>query len=311
MLNCHLGTPPGDLASAGGIMAGRRSKRRLYWRREALFVHALAGSALLMAGCSEGTRSTPVPQPSSASGDLSLNPVPTTTTKPEEPNSAGDDAVPLPDLGTAPRSGLLRVSVTDDPFPRDVASEVLVTFGELRGRVEGSLDLADGWYVLGTQTRTVNLLPLRNGVKEELLLAAVPPGSWSEFRLIVESARITLTDGRVFDLKVPSGAASGLKIKPEPAVLVVGGLSAELLLDFDLDDSFVVQGNPRSAGGIKGFLFKPVLRPGGSGRRPAARGGACRADSRRSGRRHHHDRGRRDVRARWCPCGDVCSVGAE
>jgi hypothetical protein len=33
-----------------------------------------------------------------------------------------------------------------------------------------------------------------------------------------------------------------------------------MLLDFDLSNSFVVQGNMHSPAGIKGFIFKPVIR---------------------------------------------------
>ncbi len=34
-----------------------------------------------------------------------------------------------------------------------------------------------------------------------------------------------------------------------------------MTLDFDLEKSFVVQGNPNTAAGIKGFHFKPVVKP--------------------------------------------------
>jgi hypothetical protein len=69
-----------------------------------------------------------------------------------------------------------------------------------------------------------------------------------------------LTDGKKFDLKIPSGPQSGIKMSVDSPILIVGGLTTELLLDFDLENSFNVQGNPDTPAGIKGFHFKPVVR---------------------------------------------------
>jgi len=48
-----------------------------------------------------------------------------------------------------------------------------------------------------------------------------------------------------------------LKVFVSPNLVVTSGLSHEVLLDFDLSRSFVVQG---SSSDIKGFNFKPVIR---------------------------------------------------
>lgn len=61
-------------------------------------------------------------------------------------------------------------------------------------------------------------------------------------------------------MTVPSGAQSGLKIFINPSIEVVGGLTAELLLDFDVSRSFVPQGNMDTPAGIKGFNFTPVIK---------------------------------------------------
>lgn len=74
------------------------------------------------------------------------------------------------------------------------------------------------------------------------------------------AARIVLSDGNKFDLVIPSGAQTGLKIFIHPPITVIGGLTSELILDFDLSKSFEVQGNPNTPAGIKGFHFKPVIR---------------------------------------------------
>jgi hypothetical protein len=40
----------------------------------------------------------------------------------------------------------------------------------------------------------------------------------------------------------------------------VGGLTTEVLLDFNVEKSFILKGNMDSPAGIKGFNFKPVIR---------------------------------------------------
>jgi hypothetical protein len=59
---------------------------------------------------------------------------------------------------------------------------------------------------------------------------------------------------------VPGGQQTGIKIFISPGLIVQGGLTSELLLDFDLSNSFLMQGNMESPAGIKGFHFKPVIR---------------------------------------------------
>jgi hypothetical protein len=61
-------------------------------------------------------------------------------------------------------------------------------------------------------------------------------------------------------VKVPSGSTSGIKVKVDPPLTVEQGLTEELLLDIDLGESFVLNGNYLTPAGIKGFNFKPVIR---------------------------------------------------
>jgi len=76
----------------------------------------------------------------------------------------------------------------------------------------------------------------------------------------VAEASIVLTDGQEFDLTIPSGAQTGIKIFINPPIEVEGGLTSEVLLDFDLSKSFEVQGDPNTPVGINGFHFTPVIR---------------------------------------------------
>lgn len=79
-------------------------------------------------------------------------------------------------------------------------------------------------------------------------------------RLYVSEASVVLKDSTTYDLTIPSGSQSGIKVFINPSITVVGNLSTELLLDFDVNQSFVVQGNPNTPAGINGFLFKPTIK---------------------------------------------------
>lgn len=102
----------------------------------------------------------------------------------------------------------------------------------------------------------------------------IPAGTYSQLRLMVEGARVELATGYAFtsggttaDLTVPSGAQTGIKLNLKDAdaeenqggVEITGGQTV-LVVDFDVNQSFVIQGNAETPAGIKGVLFKPTLR---------------------------------------------------
>jgi len=119
----------------------------------------------------------------------------------------------------------------------------------------------EGSFVISSDTATYNLLDLTGGVTALLGSEEIPVGSYSQLRLIVDSARVVLKPPVVFSsgspsssLKVPSGSTSGLKVNLGNVTVVPG--ETVLLVDFDVSRSFVFQGPP---GGPKSASFKPVL----------------------------------------------------
>lgn len=159
-----------------------------------------------------------------------------------------------------PGSGTLSVTLTDAPFPIESVAEANVTIQKIEIRRDSTEQDNPPFTVLSEQEASFNLLDLQNGVKASLVDLEVEAGSYDLVRLQISEASVKLTDDTVFDLTVPSGAQSGLKIFIDPSIVVSGGLSAELMLDFNVSQSFVVQGGPDSPGGIKGFKFKPTLK---------------------------------------------------
>jgi hypothetical protein len=94
-----------------------------------------------------------------------------------------------------------------------------------------------------------------------LVEAEVPVGTIDELRLHVVDAKIALTDGREFPLKVPSGETSGLKAKADPPIVVAGDVTTDLLLDVDVSRSFLsIPASPGKVDDIRDFHFKPVVR---------------------------------------------------
>lgn len=166
--------------------------------------------------------------------------------------------------------GGLTLLLTDAPFPSSLVQSTNVTIDkiEIRSALSGTAttttEEADSkatyTVIYEGDGKVFNLLSLQNGITAELANVDLEPGSYDFIRMHVTKAEVTLKDGSTFDLKIPSGTTSGLKIKISPNLVIESGVESTILLDFDVSKSFVVQGNPKTPAGIKGFLFKPVLR---------------------------------------------------
>ncbi|MDP4224616.1 MAG: DUF4382 domain-containing protein [Bacteroidota bacterium] len=158
-------------------------------------------------------------------------------------------------------NGRLVVKVTDAPFPIDMVQSATVTISKVELRKEGD-GINDGspFLTVWEGSATFNLLELRNGLVEQLMDVTIPQGNYDLVRLYVDEAGLKIKDGGDYDVKVPSGPQTGIKIFIDPVLSVEGGLTSELLLDIDLSKSFVLRGNADSPAGIIGFIFKPVIR---------------------------------------------------
>jgi hypothetical protein len=163
----------------------------------------------------------------------------------------------------------LNVLLTD--APSDYIAEAMVDIGavELLGGAGGPVVLSDD----GTDGM-VNLLDLQDAATTALASTQIESGSYNQLRLVVEEARVTLASGYQFtgggssmDLVVPSGAQTGIKLNLSAgdAAGTEGGVDITpgemvLVVDFDVNESFVLQGNPETPAGITGVSFQPTLR---------------------------------------------------
>lgn len=175
-------------------------------------------------------------------------------------------------LGT----GDARVTVLLTDAPSDYVGSAMIDVG----RVE-LLPADDGERVVLSEDGTdgpIDLLELQGLTTTVLADLEIPEGTYREIRMIIESASVELADGYAFDdgatdavLSVPSGASSGLKLKLRAADVegsedtfsegvAIGEGQTVLVVDFDVNQSFRIQGNPDTPAGIKGVSFQPTLR---------------------------------------------------
>ena len=152
--------------------------------------------------------------------------------------------------------GRLSIKITDDPFDIASVEAAYVTITKIEIR-EANKDDGYPFLELPIDPVTINVFELRNGITEELVNLEVPEGDYDLVRLYVEGAKLKVKGiADEFEMKVPSGEQTGIKVFVDPFIHVEGGISAELLLDFDLSKSFVMRGHEAQ----NGFLFKPCIR---------------------------------------------------
>jgi len=160
-------------------------------------------------------------------------------------------------------TGKLVINITDEPFPLDMIESATVTVVkvDIRDADLALTDTVNPFVVLMEDTvLTYNLVELRNGVTAKMIEADIPSGDYDLIRLYITEASLAVKEGGNYIMKIPSGSQTGVKVFIKPSIPVSGKTITELLLDFSLEQSFVLKGNDKTAAGIKGFNFKPVIR---------------------------------------------------
>lgn len=160
-------------------------------------------------------------------------------------------------------TGIVRLSVTDAPV--EDATSVVVQFRAVAFKREGSAP--ERIESIGSSPLQIDLLQFQEGRAAVLLDGiTLPAGRYQWIRLIVDyepnvrDSYLTLTSGAECELRVPSGAESGLKL--------IGGFtlpadgSVALTVDFDLLKSIHAPPGQRGSGldCTQGYLMRPTLR---------------------------------------------------
>ena len=159
--------------------------------------------------------------------------------------------------------GHLVIKLTDAPFPFEMIEAATVNIFKVEIRKVCECDEDEYPYIelpLPDDSNEFNLLELRNGITADLVEMGIEPGNYDLIRLYVDEAVLKVKDGDEYKVKVPSGEQTGIKIFMDPPLNVVSELTTEVVLDFNLEKSFVLKGNANTPAGIKGFNFKPVVK---------------------------------------------------
>ena len=157
------------------------------------------------------------------------------------------------------KTAFLSIQLTDAPFPFDLVAETNIKIDQISAKKVSDTG-EDQLIILTEEEFEFNLLELTNGLTANLVDIEIPVGAYDQIRLRVTESDVKLTDERVFDLKIPSGQQSGIKVNLSTPINIEAESENSILLDFDVSRSFVVQGNPDTPAGIKGFIFKPVIK---------------------------------------------------
>lgn len=160
-------------------------------------------------------------------------------------------------------TGRLSLGVTDAPV--DDASSVVVQFSGVAFKRAGAAP--EAVQNLTPSPRQLDLLQYQGG-RAALLLDGVtlPAGDYEWVRLIVDNesgvrdSYIVLTGGEECELRVPSGAESGLRLNRGFTLPADG--SVALTIDFDLRKSIHAPPGQRGTVGActQGYLMRPTLR---------------------------------------------------
>lgn len=125
----------------------------------------------------------------------------------------------------------------------------------------GTGDARDGGIeLLSDSAFTTDLTTLQAGVDTALAsIDSIPAGMYGQIRLVTADTADVLYetasgDSATADLKQPSAAQTGIKINFEPVTIDAETDSAEVVLDFSVEDSFV------KAGRSGMYIFKPVVQ---------------------------------------------------
>jgi hypothetical protein len=163
--------------------------------------------------------------------------------------------------GGGGETGRLSLAVTDAPV--DEASSVVVQFSGVAFKRAGAS--AEAVQNLTPSPRQLDLLQYQGG-RAALLLDGVtlPAGEYQWIRLIVDNepgvrdSYISLTGGQECELRVPSGAESGLKLMRGFTLPADG--SVALTIDFDLRKSIHAPPGQRGGDCAVGYIMRPTLR---------------------------------------------------
>lgn len=112
-------------------------------------------------------------------------------------------------------------------------------------------DEETGWTTVGEPDEVYDLLELINGAQTVLGEEELEAGTYRQIRLILGDRNTVVIDDESYDMMVPSGQQTGVKLNIDAEI--ESGIEYNLLLDFDAKRSVVQRGQGD-------YLLKPVIK---------------------------------------------------
>jgi len=144
-------------------------------------------------------------------------------------------------------NGRLKMYLIDSPATLD---SVIICVTRVEVHKAGN-DSTSGWFVINDLTRYFDLLQLTNGASAILGDTSLPAGQYTQIRLFIGDGSYVIDQGIKYDLEVPSGSQSGLKLIHQ--FTIESNKLYELLLDFNVEKSIVITGNGQ-------YKLKPTIK---------------------------------------------------
>lgn len=165
--------------------------------------------------------------------------------------------------GPPPEAGRIEVLATDAPLDPGLVESALLRID--RVEIHRVLEGDEEWVSLYEgEPFGILVSELRNGVTQGLVDRELEAGDYDQLRLRVVDSSLELTNGNAYSaaegtLHLGSLDTSGLKLHFVQPLEVRGGLTSQLLLDFDLSKMFkpVPASDPLAA---ERFLLHPGVR---------------------------------------------------
>jgi hypothetical protein len=140
----------------------------------------------------------------------------------------------------APGYGTLRLYMTDTPAYSGNITSITITFSEIDLSQIDSYG-NETWIVLTSTAATIDLLQILN-VTQSLGNFSVPVGNYTQIRFMTSTAT-AMINGTAYNLTIPSGAETGLKVHFPTTLQIVANGTVTVTIDITADNDGIHNGH--------------------------------------------------------------------
>jgi len=132
------------------------------------------------------------------------------------------------------KTGSLIIQAFDAPFKGNV-EHIYLNINSVSIHEAEADDSTSGWTMVSDKDTVIDFLTLVNGEMSNLVESELEEGHYSQIRLMLGDSSLIVVDGISYELRVPSGSQSGVKLNIN--FDIDADEITELYLDFDAERS--------------------------------------------------------------------------